>query len=183
MTKEQLEALKQGVPLEEVMAMATPEAGAAPVQEPEVPAAAAAVASTSAPAEPEAVPTVEALQAQMAEMQATLQTGTEQISKLTAEVAAKAQEADTFKASLVAAEAGNKALMAALTPYVERMSTALGKPAKLDGMSASAAAEMHASIQADFQKAFPAGRRSQPTTHEAKSTADAGMYGATNLKF
>lgn len=181
MTKEQLEALKQGVPLEEVMAMATPEAGAAPVQEPEVPAAAAA--ETAAPAEPEPAPTIEALQAQMAEMQATLQTGTEQIAKLTAEVAAKAQEADTFKASLVAAEAGNKSLMAALTPYVERMSTALGKPAKLDGMSASAAAEMHASIQADFQKAFPAGRRSQPTTHEAKSTADAGMYGATNLKF
>lgn len=181
MTKEQLEALKQGVPLEEVMAMATPEGGAAPVQEPEVPAAAAA--ETAAPAEPEPAPTIEALQAQVAEMQANLQTGTEQIAKLTAEVAAKAQEADTFKASLVTAEAGNKALMAALTPYVERMSTALGKSAKLDGMSASAAAEMHASIQADFQKAFPAGRRSQPTTHEAKSTADAGMYGATNLKF
>ena len=183
MTKEQLEALKQGVPLEEVMAMATPEAGAAPVQEPEVPASADGFAAAAPATEPEAVPTVEALQAQMAEMQATLQTGTEQIAKLTAEVAAKAQEADTFKASLVTAEAGNKALMAALTPYVERMSTALGKPAKLDGMSASAAAEMHASIQADFQKAFPAGRRSQPTTHEAKSTADAGMYGATNLKF
>ena len=182
MTKEQLEALKQGVPLEEVMAMATPEGGAAPVQEPEVPAAAAA-AETAAPAEPEPAPTIEALQAQMAEMQATLQTGTEQIAKLTAEVAAKAQEADTFKASLVAAEAGNKSLMAALTPYVERMSTALGKPAKLDGMSASAAAEMHASIQADFQKAFPAGRRSQPANHEAKSTADAGMYGAKELKF
>lgn len=182
MTKEQLEALKQGVPLEEVMAMATPEGGSAPVQEPEVPAAATGSAS-AAPAEPEPVATVEALQAQMAEMQATLQTGTEQIAKLTAEVAAKAQEADTFKASLVAAEAGNKSLMAALTPYVERMSTALGKPAKLDGMSASAAAEMHASIQADFQKAFPAGRRSQPANHEAKSTADAGMYGAKELKF
>ena len=181
MTKEQLEALKQGVPLEEVMAMATPEGGAAPVQEPEVPAAAAA--ETAAPAEPEPAPTIEALQAQVAEMQANLQTGTEQIAKLTAEVAAKAQEADTFKASLVTAEAGNKALMAALTPYVERMSTALGKPSKLDGMSASAAAEMHASIQADFQKAFPAGRRSQPANHEAKSTADAGMYGAKELKF
>lgn len=183
MTKEQLEALKQGVPLEEVMAMATPEAGAAPVQEPEVPASADGFATAAPATEPEAVPTVEALQAQMAEMQATLQTGTEQIAKLTAEVAAKAQEADTFKASLVTAEAGNKALMAALTPYVERMSTALGKPAKLDGMSATDAAQAHASIQADFQKAFPAGRRSQPTTHEAKSTADAGMYGATNLKF
>ena len=181
MTKEQLEALKQGVPLEEVMAMATPEGGAAPVQEPEVPAAAAA--ETAAPAEPEPAPTIEALQAQVAEMQANLQTGTEQIAKLTAEVAAKAQEADTFKASLVTAEAGNKSLMAALTPYVERMSTALGKPSKLDGMSASAAAEMHASIQADFQKAFPAGRRSQPANHEAKSTADAGMYGAKELKF
>lgn len=181
MTKEQLEALKQGVPLEEVMAMATPEGGAAPVQEPGVPAAAAAAAP--AEPEPEPAPTIEALQTQVAEMQATLQTGTEQIAKLTAEVAAKAQEADTFKASLVAAEAGNKSLMAALTPYVERMSTALGKPAKLDGMSASAAAEMHASIQADFQKAFPAGRRSQPANHEAKSTADAGMYGAKELKF
>ena len=196
MTKEQLEALKRGVPLEDVMAMAAPAGdSAAATAATAALAAEAALAAANANANAGAstgekpaveAPTVEGLQAKLTEMEASMQASNTKIENLTAEVAAKTSEASAFKASLLAAEAGNKALMSALAPYVERMAVALGKEIKAEGMTPAALAQAHADVQADFKKAFPAGRqtKSAETSAQASPQAEeAAMFRAKELKF
>lgn len=187
MTPEQLEALRKGVSMQEVLAMAGPEDEAA-LQAAADAAAAAKAANVKTVTTPVTAPTVDALQAQVAEL-------TTAAAAFTGEIEAKTQALTTaqarvteLEAAATASAAAETALVAALSPYVQKMSVALSKPVDPKGMSAVALAEAHATLAGEFAKAYPAGRQSKTTAQaEDKTTNQAAVQIATaqalKLKF
>ena len=182
LTDAQKEALKNGASMEEVLAMAGPsdtEATAA--------AAAAQAAQAEAAAKTTEAPTIEGLKASVAEMTTKLADAEGQLAAKTTELTEATGKVTQLTAQVAASDAGVTALAAALTPYVERMGTALGKKVETKGMSASALVEAHAAMAADFAKSFPAGKRSKSTTAEDQTKAamadQISMAAAKDLKF
>lgn len=193
MTPEQLEALRKGASMEEVLAMAGPGDDAALQAATE--AAKLAAKAAAKPTTPGTAPTVDALQAQITELTTAAAAFTGQIEAKTAELEAANGKVATLEAAataaaaeLTASAAAVTALQAALSPYVQKMSVALSKPVDPKGMSAVQLAEAHASLAADFSKAYPAGRQSKATAPasteaDAKVTTQIETAQALNLKF
>lgn len=126
-----------------------------------------AKASTEVP-EDEPTLTIEAATAKIAELEAAAATAEAAASETLAAMTAKF---DTATASLTAAQEESKALAAALTPYVTRMSVALGTEAKTGTHAELLAA--HADLKPKFAASFQAGRQSKTaasTTQQSKQT-------------
>lgn len=175
MTPEQLEALRKGASMEEVLAMAGPGDDAA-LQAAAEAAAAAKAANVKAVTTPVTAPTIEALQAQVAELTTAAAAFTGEIEAKTQALTAAEARVTELEAAATASAAAQTALVAALSPYVQKMSVALSKPVDPKGMSAVALAEAHASLASDFAKAYPAGRQSQTTAKaEDKKKTDVAV--------
>lgn len=172
----QLEALKAGASMEEVLAMA-----ASPEDLEAAKVAAEAAKGLPAGGAPEAkagegenpAPTVESLQASLTAAEASLETANAEKATLVAQLAEANEKLKTAEADHKAATAASEALATAIKPYALRMSVALGKSdADVKDLNGVALAEAHAKLADDFSKTFPSGRKSGSTTDtEAKATA------------
>lgn len=189
LTQAQKDALNAGVPMEQVLAMDAPAEDAAAAE-----AAALAAAKAAATATPEAkgnvevptTPTLESLQAQVTELTTKLGTAEAGAQAKDGELVAANAKVAELTAAATASDATVNALAAALSPYVSRMSNALGKPVEVKGMAAIALVEAHASLAGEFAKAFPAGRQSKSASNDdttKASATDLQMAQAKKLKF
>lgn len=188
LTPEQRKALKNNVPMDEVLAMTI---GLGEPEKTDKPAAPEAPeASTGEQAAPEAgdVPTLDSLQASVADLTAKLGESNAKFETLTAEKATAEATVAELRAQLQGLQAGATAMASALTPYMARMSVALGKDFKAEaganGADYVALAEAHAKLADQFASTYKAGRQSQgtPAATETK-TVDYSMAEAAKLNF
>ncbi len=190
MTKEQLEALANGMSYDLVLAMAAPDPEAEALA-----AKAIADAATAAQAKaaldalnpPEEL-TLDAAKAQIVTLTASADEATTKAEAHASALGLARTENESLKAAASAAQTLIDGMSAALASPLAQMSVALNQPVKVEGMSASDVLSNYTSMSAKFRDTFKAGRqsRSEDAANKVSATAkaDAAIFAdAKSLKF